>query len=212
MKLTRLAFALLYASALLAAGTLSAQELTRFDAQPGSKVKIDGTGNIHDWTVEGQIIGGHMELDPAFLADPQKVAAGTKVNAKVEATVPVRSIKSGKKTMDEVMHDAMHQTTFPKVEYRLKELTLKEAPKAATGPYVFDSVGDLTISGVTNSIKMPVTIARLDKDQLKTTGSSVVKMTAYGIKPPSPKLALGLITTGDDVTVTFEWLTAPAAK
>jgi len=212
MKLNRLAFALLYASALLAAGTLSGQELTRFNAQPGSKVKIDGTGNIHDWTVEGQIIGGHMELDPAFLADPQKVAAGTKVNAKVEAIVPVRSIKSGKKTMDEVMHDAMHQTTFPKVEYRLKELTLKEAPKAATGPYVFDSVGDLTISGVTNSIKMPVTITRLDKDQLKTTGSSVVKMTSYGIKPPSPKLALGLITTGDDVTVTFEWLTAPAAK
>jgi hypothetical protein len=209
MKLNRLGFLL---SALLAAGTLSAQDLTRFDAQPGSKVKIDGTGNIHDWTVEGQIIGGHMELDPAFLADPQKAAPGAKVNAKVEAIVPVRSIKSGKKTMDEVMHDAMHQTTFPKVEYRLKELTLKEAPKAAAGPYVFDSVGDLTINGVTNSIKMPVTIARLDKDQLKTTGASVVKMTAFGIKPPSPKLALGLITTGDDVTVTFEWLTAPAAK
>src|SRR5882757_700091 len=112
MKLIRLPFALLYASAFLAAGNLSAQELTRFDAQPGSKVKIDGTGNIHDWTVEGPNIGGHMELDPAFLADPQKVAPGTKVNAKVEAIVPVRSIKSGKKTMDEVMHDAMHQTTF----------------------------------------------------------------------------------------------------
>src|SRR5689334_21960581 len=117
MKTTRLLLlnsALLFA---LIASNLRGQDLSRFDAQPGSKVKIDGTGNIHDWTVEGQIIGGHLELDSNFLKDPQKTAVGTKVNGKVEATIPVRSIKSGKKTMDEVMHDAMHQTTFPKVEY-----------------------------------------------------------------------------------------------
>ncbi len=200
----------LFASLLLLTATLTAADgLVRFDAQPGSKVKIEGTSTIHDWTVEGAIIGGFLELDPAF--DIQKPTPG-KVNAKVQATIPVRSIKSGKKAMDEVMHDAMKQKDFPKIEYRLTELTLKEVPKSADAPLVFDSKGELTVSGVTNKITMPVTMQRVEKTQLKTSGNLAVKMTAYGIQPPAPKIALGFITTGDDVKITFEWLTAPPEK
>ena len=76
--------------------------------------------------------------------------------------------------MDEVMHDAMHQATHPKVEYHLKELTLKEAPKSADAPMVFDCKGELSVAGVTNTIQMPVAMTRLDKDKLKFTGSTSV--------------------------------------
>ncbi len=212
MKLKQIASITLTLAFLVTLAAFAAENLTRFERQPGSKVKIDGSGNIHDWTVESQIIGGHLDIDPAFLADPQKAAAGSKIPAQVEASVPVRSMKSGKSAMDNVMHDAMHQQEHPQVEYRLKELTLKEAPKSANGPFQFDSVGDLTINGVTNSIKMPVTMERPDKSKLKTVGSTKIKMTSFGIKPPSPKISLGLITTDDDVKITFEWLTAQAEK
>jgi len=87
---------------------------------------------------------------------------------------------------------------------------VKEAAKSAKGPFQFDSVGDLTINGVTNSIQMPVTIERLDTAKLKATGTTKLKMTSYGIKPPAPKIALGAIRTDDDVKITFEWLTAQA--
>jgi polyisoprenoid-binding protein YceI len=212
MKSTRIILQLACGVALLAAASLSAQSLSRFDAQPGSKVRIDGSGNIHDWTVEGQIIGGHLDIDSGFIGAPQNAKAGSKVNAAVDTIVPVRSLKSGKKAMDDVMHDAMHQQEHPKIEYHLKELKLKETPKSSEGPFQFDSVGDLSISGVTNSIKMPVTMERVDKTKLKTVGTTSLKMTAFGIKPPAPKLALGLIHTDDDVKVTFEWLTSPAEK
>jgi len=33
-----------------------------------------------------------------------------------------------------------------------------------------------------------------------------LKMTAFRITPPSPSIVEGLIKTGDDVTVRFEWL------
>jgi hypothetical protein len=33
-------------------------------------------------------------------------------------------------------------------------------------------------------------------------------MTSFGIQPPAPKIALGLISTGDDVKLTFDWVTA----
>ena len=211
MKSNRLVLALYSAIALLTASSLTAQNLTEFKSLPGSKVKVDGTGN-HPWTVEGQIIAGHLALDSGFVTDPTKAAAGSKVNAQVDATIPVRSIKSGKSLMDYVMHDAMHEKEHPKIEYHLKELMLKAAPKSAEGPFEFDSVGDLAISGKTNSIKMPVRMERLDKVKMKTSGTTSLKMTSFGIDPLAPKLAGGLLHTDDDVKVTFEWITGAAEK
>src|ERR1041385_4162175 len=145
----------------LAASTF-AQNLTKFESKPGSKVKIDGTSNIHDWTVEGGIIGGTMELDSAFVNDPTSARPG-KINAKVETSIPVRSLKSGNSLMDKRMYDAMTQPKYPKIEYRVTELTLKETPKSATGPFTFDSKGELTVSGHTNTVSFPVTMTRVDK-------------------------------------------------
>ena len=50
-------------------------------------------------------------------------------------------------------------------------------------------------------------IASPDGEMLKFAGSKVVKMTDFKIPPPSPKLAGGMIKTGNEVTVKFEWVT-----
>ena len=211
MKSNRFAVAFCSALALLAAASLDAQNLTELKAMPGSKARVDGTGN-HPWTVESQIIAGRLAIDSAFWNDPQKAAAGSKVNAQADATIPVRQIKSGKSLMDYVMHDAMHEKEHPKIEYHLKELALKAAPKSAEGPFEFDSVGDLAINGKTNSIKMPVRMERIDKSKMKTSGTTSFKMTSFGIEPPAPKLAGGFLHTDDDVKVTIEWITGTAEK
>jgi polyisoprenoid-binding protein YceI len=196
------------AALLLWAGALSAQTLVRYDAQPGSKIKIDGTSTVHDWTVEGQIIGGFLELDPSFDFNSPKPG---KVNAKVQATVPARSLRNSKnyKGMDERMHEALKVKEYPKIEYKLTELTLKEAK--AGEPLRFDSKGELTVSGVTQTLSMPVTMEKQD-GKLKTSGDLSLKMTSFKIDPPAPKVALGLISTGDDVKIRFEWLTAMPQK
>ena len=201
---------LLVAVSLLAAGlALGADQMTKYDSKPGSKVRLDGTSTVHDWTVESAIIGGTMELG----FDPANPTPG-KLPAKVTANIPVRSLKSkGKldpKRMDEVMHETMKITTAPRIEYQLTELVLKAAPKTPTDPLEFDSKGQLSIAGVTNQISMPVTMERLEGNKLKTKGSTTVKMTAHGMKPPAPKILLGAISTGDDVKVTFEWVTQKA--
>jgi len=194
---------------LVASAVLGADQMTKYDAKPGSKVTLDGTSSVHDWTVESTIIGGSMELG----FDPANPKPG-KVPAKVTALVPVRSLKSkGKldpKRMEEVMQETMKTQTAPKIEYRLTELVLKEAPKTATDPLQFDSKGELSMAGVTNQISMPVTMERLEGNKLKTKGATTLKMTSFGMKPPAPKILLGMITTGDDVKVSFEWLTQKA--
>ena len=64
---------------------------------------------------------------------------------------------------------------------------------------------ELVVAGVCNVIQMPVTVTRVEKDKLKFTGSTAVKMTSFGIQPPTK---LGLFSTGDEVKLSFEWVTA----
>src|SRR5688572_9489061 len=187
---------------LLSAVALSAQ--VRYQSVPGSKFKIDGTSTVHDWTVESGIVGGFIEFESEAVLDPAKPVNG-EVKAKVEVTMGVVNLKSGKKAMDEFMHETLKVKDHPRIKYVLKEL--KAQSRKAGEPLKFDSKGDLTVAGVTKPIDMVVTLVP-EGNKLKATGSKQLKMTDFGMKPPAPALGLGLIKTGDDVTVTFEWLTA----
>lgn len=186
-----------------------AQSLAVYTSQAGSSVKIDGSSSIHDWTVEGKIIGGKFEVDPAYPITGTPAAG--KVNAKAKVSIPIRSLKSGKTRMDEVMQEHMKAENFPRIEYELLDMALKDAPKSPSDPLVFDTTGKLTISGVSKTNAMQVVCERADATKLKFKSVANLKMTDFGITPPAPSLALGLIKTADDIKVTLEWVTAPKA-
>ncbi|WCJ60074.1 YceI family protein [Fontisphaera persica] len=192
---------LLTAWALVAALTVSAQTLTRFTSTPGSKVTIDGTSNIHDWTVEGNVIAGYFDVDKAAL---QKGAAGP-IKAAVAVKITVRSLKSGKEKMDEVMQEHMKADQYQFIEYKLAELKIVKG--SLDKGLECESTGDLTVSGVTKKVNLPVTITKVDDEKIKIVSPKVdLKMTDFGIKPPEPKLAMGLIKTGNEVKVAVEWM------
>lgn len=184
---------------LLACGALHA-EVLRYDSQPGEgKMTLEGKSTAHEWKVECSAIGGFIEADAAF---PES-SGGTK--PKVEVSVPVRQLKSGKKVMDTRMLSELKQPEHPKIEYRVLELKPKGAP--AGGKADFDATGTLTIVGVTRTNSMSVTIERVNKTKLKVTGAIQIKMSDFGIQPPSfdvPVLG-GLMKTDDNVKISFEW-------
>jgi polyisoprenoid-binding protein YceI len=181
----------------------AAENWVRYVAQPGGgQVKVEGTSTLHDWTVESKLIGGYIELDSGFNLDKPQPG---KINARVAVLIPVRQMKSDKTAMDTVMYDSMKEKDHRRIDYRLAEMTLKEVPKAADAPFLFDTKGELVVAGVTNKIQMPVTMVRVGADKLKFTGSIPVKMTSFGIDPPTK---FGVFSTGDDVKLSFEWLTA----
>lgn len=187
----------------LALTVAASAQTVKYQAQPGSKLKMDGTSTVHDWTVESSLIGGTLEWDAAFDAAPKP---GKVAGAKVESMLLVRSLKSGKSAMDAVMQDAMKAEANPKILYKLIELTLKDAGKTPVDAMQFESKGEITVSGVTKPLTMPVTITR-DGDKLKIAGQTALKMTDHGITPPAPAIGLGLIKTGDEVKISFEWVT-----
>jgi hypothetical protein len=184
---------------------------------------MEGTSNIHDWQVEGTLIGGYFEVGPGFPAEPGQAATPGKIEAHAEPFIMVRSLKSIEKDgrpysdrMDEVMYEHLKAPESPRIAYHLTELTLKEAAKSKDAPYVFEAKGQLIVAGVTNDVAMPVNILPLGDKKLKISGTATVKMSDYKIEPPAPKIALGMIKTGDDVKIVFDWMVAqrnpPAAK
>ena len=204
---------LLCASSILRA----ADPAIRFDssARSGSKIRIEGTSNIHDWQVESALIGGFVEAGPSFPVQPGQPVAPGKLDARVEVFIPVRSLASIEKdgrpystAMDDIMHEKLRMEQSPRILYHLTELSLKEAPKTPDAPCILDSKGELVVAGVTNSISMPVTLTRLADQKIKLSGAVSVKMTEFKIDPPAPKIALGLIKTGDEVKLSFDWVVA----
>jgi polyisoprenoid-binding protein YceI len=185
--------------------SLSAAETIHFESRPGSKARVEGSSTIHDWAVESLAIKGFMDVPADFAKDPASAAK----NTKAEVTIPVRSLKSDKAAMNNIMWEAMKMKDHPNIEYKLLQLTPKSGGPSGSAAQ-FEAKGALTVSGVTRTNTMPVTIERIDDTKAKVTGTTGVKMTDFGIKPPAPTVGLGFIKTDDDVKITFQWLTEQA--
>jgi polyisoprenoid-binding protein YceI len=208
------------AAALALALTASAlaDNWIKLASKPGGKVRMEGTSSIHDWYAESAIIRGTFEVEPEFLTDKTlksvKSLTTKELNPKAELAIPVRSLKSSSgQKMDEIMQEAMNMKEHKDIVFKLKEMVLKGEPDAA-GNAKFDATGELTVAGKTKPCNLEVALQRLDGERFKFSGETKLKMTDFGITPPSPNIpGMQRITTGDEVTVKFEWLvgtTAPA--
>ena len=189
--------------------------LTRFYAKSGSKMKLEGRSNVRDWQAETSLISGFFEVGPDFPLEPGLSVRQGKMEARAQPTIMVRTLKSVDRdgrpysdSMDQVMYEQLRAEEFPKIVYYLTELTLKESAKSPERPYFFESKGHLVIAGVTNQIKLPVNIFVLTNRNLKISGSTKVRMTDFGIDPPSPTASFGLIKTEDEVKLSFDWMLA----
>lgn len=200
--------------------TAAGAESIKLGARSGSKMRIEGTSNIHDWQTQASLIGGMLEVGPTFPLTPgQNVPAG-KIECKGQAWVNVNSFRSVEKDgkpysdrMDEVMYEHLKKETNPKIYYFIDELSLKEAPKTKDAPYVLESKGQLVVAGVTNAVTFPVNVTPLGDEgkKVKIAGNTEVKMSDFKISPPSPNIPGGsLIKTGDTVKIIFEWFVGPS--
>ena len=196
----------LSAATIIAFAAQTLAETATYSAKTGSLLKISGTSSVHDWEVKTRLIGGKMEWDSSFPLDPSKAELPklTKM-PKVTVIIPVRNIESGKQRMNEVMHGALNAQKHKYARYSLKDIKVAEAKRKAGEPLVFDTKGMLSVNGKSAPVSMQITIAKGEGDKLKVSGKTKLKMSQFGITPPAPKIALGLIKTGDEVSVEFNW-------
>ena len=202
-------------AALLAVGARAESTATeRFDADlTSSHVTVEGTSTLHNWKVEGQSVKGYLSIDEQELAalwmrsgpSPHPLAATVRVE------IPVISLTSGKRGMDEKMHEALRAKMYPTITYRLE--SAKIATRQTTHPgddagetRTINAKGFLTMAGVEQLIDIPMQVRRLPENRLEISGDISLRMTEFGIDPP--RAMLGTLRTGDTVHVQWTWVLA----
>jgi hypothetical protein len=191
----------------------AAEPTTKLYSRSGSKMRIEGGSNIHDWQMENTVIQGSLEAGSNFPLEPGQAATVGKAEAHVDISINVKGFRSYNKdgspydpAMDDRMYQGLKAEQNPKITFHLTELVLKQPAATKDTFYLFEAKGELAVAGVTNTISMPVNSLPLGESKLKISGSAAVKMTDFKIDPPTK---LGVFKTDDQVKLIFVWMVAP---
>ena len=189
----------------LLAGTVAAQQTARVTVAPDSKLWIEGTSNLHGWSCNASTFEARIDLDSAAAAS--LTAAPPKALKRVEVKVPVKSLKCGHGGMDDNLYKALKADDSPQISYILA--TFDAAPGDVKDTFTLHTFGTLTIAGAENKIAMDVSATRMADGTIKASGVVPIKMTDYGIQPPTA--IFGRLKTGDEVKVNFELIVGAKA-
>lgn len=156
-----------------------------------SKLAVNGTSNVHDWTIEAKAMSGKasVTLD----------AGDLKAIKSLDFSVEVEQLKSGKSGMDKNTFKALKSTSHKNISFKLVKVV--KITTISDNYYTVETQGDLTIAGVTKRINQSFTTKLIGK-KMVFTGKQKIDMTLYGVEPP--KALMGTIKTGKDVTVDFK--------
>ena len=183
---------------ILCVAVARAQESVRVPVSPASKLWIDGTSNLHGWSCKADKFDATVELDAA--AAVQLGSAPPNALKRVEVKVPVKALKCGHGGMDDNLYKALNADKTPDVTYILA--TFDAAPGDSANAFALQTQGTLSIGGKENDLSMEVFATRLADGSVKATGAVSIKMTDYGIQPPTA--IFGTLRTGNEVKVNFE--------
>ncbi len=161
---------------LTALSTVMAQETYTLTAD--SKLTIDGTSTVHDWTVTANSMQGIVKAEGA---------APKEIDFQVDV-VDILSERGA--TMDNKMHTALKKEEHPKVLFILKEVKGQGTVS-----------GTLTIAGNSNDVDIESKISS-SEDVLKISGEKKIALKDFDIEPPTAMF--GQVIVGDDVTVKFD--------
>lgn len=179
----------------LIAGAFAGLAVTSASAQmalPGklalssaSKVWFDGTSNVKSFSCSAK------KLDLNITSDDD--ASPAKIVQSASLSIPVSQLDCKNGKMNEHMRDALKAEKNPTILWKLSSYRIDGAAVVMAGT--------LTIAGRENPIELRGT-GGLDNGTITLKGTKVLKMTEFGVKPPS--LMFGTMKVADPVTVLFD--------
>jgi polyisoprenoid-binding protein YceI len=194
-KLTSRGLAALIGLAPAIAWAAASQPLT---LQPESRLWINGTSTVRAFECKAGALEAKVEA-----ADAGATAAlmrGDKAVTSASITVPATQLECGNGTMNEHMKKALKVNEHPTISFRIASYTLA---KGAEGIQA-ELSGTLTLGGIERPVTVQAIGTEAGNGTLRVTGSHELRMTEYGLKPPT--LMLGTLKVNERVKVGFDLL------
>jgi len=169
---------------------LSAQTTSYQSIPATSSVKVSGSSNLHDWTMGNT----HLTAGVAFTFKDGKLNDVTALNL----TLKVKELKGTEDLLNSRAYKAMNADKYPTINFKLSSAS---ATPLSSGHYTIKAYGKLQIAGVAKDVIIYADAVQNSDKTISCTGSEKLKMSDYGISPPS--FMFGALKVKDDVTISF---------
>lgn len=181
-------------TALIGAGA-QAQGTVRLAVGADSKLWIEGRSNLSAWTCQATTVDAAIDVDIAF----REARDLSRYLRSVHVRVPVANLKCGHDQMDKSVRAALDAGDSTQVPYILATFNAvrTESPESS----IVHTAGTLTLAGREHSVTMDVDATGLGEGAVEARGVLPIRMSDYGIKPPTGML--GLVRAADRVVVNF---------
>jgi len=181
---------------LLPALAASPRRDTPLDLQPASRLWVAGTSTVRAFQCQASAFDAKIESSGADAV--AAVLAGEKAVSTIEVTVPAEKLDCRNGTMNEHMRKALKAKEFPTVVFRAASYDLTRTNESVG----VTLNGTLTLGGVEKPITVNAQAKPGADGTLIVSGTREVRMTEFGLKPPT--LMLGTMKVDEKITVGFE--------
>jgi hypothetical protein len=159
----------------------------------GYTVTIHGTMSIHNWVETISEVTGNMVAG-------RHAGGGADVTS-IHIVMAVRSIRSDMGTvMDNKTYKALKAVANPQITFLLDAPVIVFPCRRGEKPIAL--AGHLTLAGVTRPVALLVDYFEVTSDRMRFEGRQVIKMTDFGVKPPSA--LFGTLQAGSDITIYYK--------
>lgn len=169
----------------------------------GGQLSLDGTSTARAFTCKAKafdpkLTPGAGSLKPAELG--QAVTG-------VQLELLVAQLDCGNGTMNDHMRDALKAKEFKVIRYALGGYSV--GAQAPDGRVPLKLKGELELAGQKRPVELTAMATPAADGSLRVQGSYALKMTEWGVKPPS--LMFGAMKVGEVVTIKYDFTLVPPA-
>lgn len=189
------------------------------DQSQDNHVIIKGQSTVNHWSCKTDKI--HSELQVFIRRDRIKQLVNNlneRINVKdlrrtvmeispprpplMNVSIPIRSFECGREAMNRDMYEALRadkQSNIQYMFYRIQSISLNKENQ--TKKFRLRTTGAIGMANVAQTVEFPVTITQEDDLSFRVSGSIDMKMTDFGVEPPTA--FFGLIKAYDEITIEF---------
>ena len=183
-------------AALLPALVAAARSVLPLEVQPESKLWVAGTSTVRSFQCQAASFDAKIEsIGPDAVA---AVLAGQKAVTNVEVSIPAEKLDCRNGTMNEHMRKALKVKDNPTIVFKAVSYDLDRANDTVA----VTLNGSLTLGGVERPIVVKALAKPGPSGTLIVSGTREVRMTEFGLKPPT--LMLGTMKVDEKITVGFD--------
>jgi len=168
---------------------------TRLPVRPDSRLWIEGTSTLRDWSCEAVAVEAAIDI-----AGDAAQLDGALDLRRVQVRVPVSALRCGNSQMDRTMNEAL----TPRSAREATDIVALFDVTASDGDsdIALRANGSLRIAGREQTVRLNVFVQALGDGALRAQGSLPIRMTDYGITPPTA--FFGILRADDRIVVKFD--------